>query len=128
VSVRVVRLGSPRAPDEGPRFGTVRRPPRGVAKADFAKRNFYDLWLPVLSPTPELVKAALQARDAREWQAFTKRFKTQLRRNEAAQVLELLAALSHSANFSLGCYCEDESRCHRSILRRLLAERGAAIV
>jgi uncharacterized protein YeaO (DUF488 family) len=128
MSIRVVRLGSPRAPGEGLRIGTVRRPPRGVAKADFAKRNFYDLWLPALSPTAGLVKEALQANDAKQWRAFTRRFKAELRRPEAVQILDLLSALSHSANFSVGCYCEDESRCHRSILRELLAERGAAIV
>jgi uncharacterized protein YeaO (DUF488 family) len=128
MSIRVVRLGSPRAPDEGLRIGTVRRPPRGVAKADFAKRNFYDLWLPALSPTAGLVKEALQARDAKQWRGFTRRFKAELRRPEAVQILDLLSALSHSANLSVGCYCEDESRCHRSILRELLAERGAAIV
>jgi uncharacterized protein YeaO (DUF488 family) len=128
VSIRVVRLGSARAPDEGLRIGTVRRPPRGVAKADFARRNFYDLWLPALSPTAGLVKDALQARDEKQWRAFRRRFKAELRRPEAVQILGLLSALSHSANFSVGCYCADESRCHRSILRELFAERGAAIV
>ncbi len=128
MSIRVVRLGSPRLPGEGLRIGTVRRPPRGVAKADFAKRDFYDLWLPVLSPTAGLVKEALQARDAKQWRSFSRRFRAELRRPEATQVLDLLAALSHTTNFSVGCYCEDESRCHRSILRALLAERGAATV
>jgi uncharacterized protein YeaO (DUF488 family) len=128
MSIRVVRLGSPRVPGEGLRMGTVRRPPRGVAKADFAKRDFYDLWLPVLAPTAGLVKEALQARDAKQWRSFSRRFKAELRRPEAEQVLDLLAALSHSTNFSVGCYCEDESRCHRSILRALLAERGATMV
>jgi uncharacterized protein YeaO (DUF488 family) len=127
MSIRVVRLGSPRTPGEGLRIGTVRRPPRGIAKADFGTRDFYDLWLPILSPTAGLVKQALQARDAKQWRAFTRRFKAELRRPEAVQTLALLAALSHSTNLSVGCYCEDESHCHRSILRELLAELGAAI-
>jgi uncharacterized protein YeaO (DUF488 family) len=127
MSIRIVRLGSPRAPDEGLRIGTVRRPPRGVAKAEFAKRNFYDVWLPVLSPSAPLVKEAMQARDPPAWRRFVRRYKTEMRESDAAHTLDLLAALSRSTNLSVGCYCDDESRCHRGILRELLHERGAII-
>lgn len=129
--LRIVRLGSPRHPDEGLRLGTVRRPPRGVGKAEFASRDFYDVWLPNLSPSAELVKAALQAAaddDERGWKAFTTRFRREMNAPEAAHLLDLLAAMSHRTPFSIGCYCEDESRCHRSVLRVLLEERGAQIV
>ena|SRR5277367_6601490 len=127
MSVRIVRLGSPRAQNEGLRIGTVRRPPRGVAKTDFATRNFYDVWLPALSPTPALVKEALEARTPQEWQKFAGRFKAEMHKTEAAHLLGLLSALSRSTNFSVGCYCEDESRCHRGILRDLLAQHGAIL-
>jgi uncharacterized protein YeaO (DUF488 family) len=127
MSLRIVRLGSPRAAGEGLRLGAVRRPPRGVPKAEFAKRDFYDLWLPLLSPSAELVKQALQARDEREWNAFVRRFRAELKTPAAQQLLDLLAALSKQSHFSIGCYCEDEARCHRSVLRALLAERGAEI-
>ncbi|WP_280154955.1 DUF488 family protein [Piscinibacter sp. XHJ-5] len=130
MSIRIVRLGEPRAAHEGLRLGTVRRPPRGVPKAEFAKRDFYDLWLPALSPSAELVKQALQAAadgDQREWTSFVKRFRAEMKQAEASQILDLLAALSHQTHFAIGCYCEDESRCHRSVLRSLLEERGAAI-
>lgn len=123
--VRVVRLGSARSPDEGPRLGTVRRPPRGVPKSQFAKRDFYDVWLPNLSPSQELVSFAMHSRGGDWWRSFERRFRAEMNKPEASRVLDLLAALSHGANFSLGCYCEDEQRCHRSILRRLLAGRGA---
>lgn len=123
--IRVVRLGSPRAPDEGVRIGTVRRPPRGVPKADFAKRDFYDVWLPALSPTADLVKDALHASDDREWAAFKRHFKAQMNEPDAARLLDLLAVMSQQANLSVGCYCEDESHCHRSVLRELLTQRGA---
>jgi uncharacterized protein YeaO (DUF488 family) len=123
--VEVVRLGSPRKADEGLRLGTVRRPPRGVPKTEFAKRDYYDVWLPILSPSQELVSFALQAKDERSWKAFERRFRAEMNKPDPARVLDLLAALSHQTNFSVGCYCENEERCHRSVLRKLLAERGA---
>ena len=128
--LRIVRLGTPRAPGEGTRIGTVRRPPRGVPKAEFASRDYYDVWYPLLSPTPELVKEALQAQaDAsdKEWVAFVKHFRKELAQPEASRTLDLLAALSHHSAMSLGCYCEDEARCHRSVLRAELLARGADI-
>jgi uncharacterized protein YeaO (DUF488 family) len=125
--IRIVQLGSPRAPGEGLRLGTVRRPPRGVRKEDFAKRNFYDVWLPNLAPSAEVVAQALAASDAREWAAFRRKYVAEMNQPDASRVLDLLAALSHQSAFSVGCYCEDESRCHRSVLRELLAQRGAAI-
>jgi uncharacterized protein YeaO (DUF488 family) len=128
--LRIVQLGTPRHRDEGLRLGTVRRPPRGVPKSEFASRDFYDVWLPNLSPSAELVKQALQAAaddDAREWKVFMTRFRREMAEPDAAHLLDLLAALSHTTSFSLGCYCEDESRCHRSVLRALLAERDADI-
>jgi uncharacterized protein YeaO (DUF488 family) len=125
MSITVVRLGSSRRPQEGLRLGTVRRPPRGVPKADFAKLNFYDVWLPNLSPSKDLVAFAQQARDEASWKAFERKFRAEMRKPEAGRVLDLLAALSHQTNFSLGCYCENEEHCHRSILKKLLAERGA---
>ena len=129
--LRIVRLGTPRAPGEGTRIGTVRRPPRGVPKAEFASRDYYDVWYPLLSPTPEHVKEALQAQaDAsdKEWAAFVKHFRKELAQPEASRTLDLLAALSHHSALSLGCYCEDEARCHRSVLRAELLARGAEIV
>jgi len=125
--IAVVRLGSPRKPHEGLRLGTVRRPPRGVPKTEFAKRDFYDVWLPNLSPTPDLVGIALHAEDEKSWKAFERKFRTEMKQPDAARLLDLLAALSHQTNFSVGCYCENENRCHRSILKKLLAERGAEI-
>ncbi len=126
MSISIVRLGSPRRPHEGLRVGTVRRPPRGVPKTDFAKRDFYDVWLPTLSPTPDLVALALDSReDARGWKTFERKFRAEMKQPGAAHLLDLLAALSHQTNLAVGCYCEDESRCHRSILRQLLADRGA---
>lgn len=127
MSVHIVRLGSPRGRDEGPRLGTVRRPPRGVPKSEFAKRDFYDVWLPLLSPSAELVTAALAAQDDKAWAKFVRAFRKELEGGTGRQVLELLAAQSHTANFAVGCYCEDERRCHRSVLRAMLQERGAAI-
>ncbi len=123
--VRIVRLGSPRLPGEGLRIGTVRRPPRGVPKADFARRDFYDVWLPVVAPSEELVKQAFGAGDERSWRTFVRRYRAEMKRPEAKAVLDLLAALSHGTSFTVGCYCADEGRCHRSVLRELLAERGA---
>ena len=128
MAIRVVRLGSPRAAGEGLRLGTVRRPPRGVPKAEHASRDFYDAWLPELAPSEELVKQAQQAADERAWRAFERRYRAEMRRPEAARLLDLLAALSHQTNLSVGCYCQDESHCHRSVLRELLREHGAEMV
>jgi uncharacterized protein YeaO (DUF488 family) len=126
VSVTVVRLGSPRLANEGLRLGTVRRPPRGVPKNQFAERDFYDVWLPIVAPSQPLVTMALQTDDDRSWKTFERKYRAEMKKPDAARVLDLLAALSHQTNFSVGCYCESERRCHRSILRELLAERGAA--
>ncbi|HLN01201.1 MAG TPA: DUF488 family protein [Bryobacteraceae bacterium] len=123
--IAVVRLGSPRKPNEGLRLGTVRRPPRGVPKAQFARLDYYDVWLPNLAPSQELVAFALRSRDDKSWKAFERKFRAEMKKPDTARVLDVLAALSHQTNFSLGCYCENEERCHRSILRKLLAERGA---
>ncbi len=128
MSIATVQLGSPRRPDEGLRIGTVRRPPRGVRKADYARRDFYDVWLPLLSPSPALVAQAKAASNAAAWRSFMRRFSAEMRQPEAARLLDLLAALSHQTNLSVGCYCPDESRCHRSVLRKLLAERRASLV
>jgi uncharacterized protein YeaO (DUF488 family) len=125
VAIRVVRLGSQRFPDEGLRIGTVRRPPRGVPKAQFASRNFYDVWLPILSPTATTLKLGLGAETDRRWAAFIRKFRAEMAKPDASATLNLLAAMSHRADFSIGCYCEDESHCHRSVLRALLGERGA---
>jgi uncharacterized protein YeaO (DUF488 family) len=127
MALSIVRLGSPRAPGEGLRIGTVRRPPRGVPKGEFAARDYYDVWLPALAPSEALVKAALQARTDAGWKSVVRRYRGEMAGKDAARLLDLLAALSHSASFSVGCYCEDESRCHRSVLRRLLEERGARL-
>ena len=127
MTISVVRLGSPRAKNEGLRIGTVRRPPRGVPKSEFAKRDFYDAWLPLLAPSQELLTFAVRAEDDRSWRTFVKRYRAEMAKPDAARVLELLAALSRQTNFAVGCYCEDENRCHRSVLRELLAERGAAL-
>ncbi|MEJ2220259.1 MAG: DUF488 family protein [Desulfobacterales bacterium] len=127
MAIRVVQLGSPRKKNEGLRVGTVRRPPRGVPKSEFARRDFYDVWLPNLSPSPELMKEGKSAQDDRSWALFRKKYRAEMNRPEAIRVLELLAALSHQTQMSVGCYCEDETRCHRSILRELLKERGADI-
>jgi uncharacterized protein YeaO (DUF488 family) len=127
MSIRVVRLGTPRAAGEGLRIGTVRRPPRGVPAARFAKDNWYDVWYPILAPSVETMKRAQAARTEREWSAFIKAYRAEMNAPEASRTLDLLATLSHTADFSVGCYCEDESRCHRSVLRELLASRGATI-
>jgi len=124
---RVVRLGSERIPGEGLRIGTVRRPPRGVAKAEFAAQNWYDVWLPNLAPSVGTLKCARTATTDKEWGAFKKKYRSEMATLENARTLDLLAALSHQTNFSVGCYCEDEARCHRSVLRALLEERGATI-
>ena len=129
MAIRVVRLGTTRASSEGPRLGTVRRPPRGVRKADYARRDFYDAWLPDLAPSAPLVRwiSAAPISEAR-WRTFAKRYRTEMKRPEAQRLLEVLALLSRAANFSVGCYCEDEARCHRSVLRELLAEHGASVL
>ncbi|AXK62434.1 MULTISPECIES: DUF488 domain-containing protein [Burkholderia] len=127
MAIRIVRLGTPRAPGEGLRIGTVRRPPRGVPKAEFASRNYYDVWLPTLSPSAELVAQALTAETDAQWRAFARHFRAEMAHGDAPKVLDLLAALSATSAFSIGCYCEDAHRCHRSVLRELLAERGATI-
>lgn len=127
MAVRIVRLGSPRGKAEGLRVGTVRRPPRGVSKREFGSRDFYDVWLPNLAPSEELLKRALQAKDERAWRSFARSYRAEMKHPEARRVLDLLAALSQEADFSVGCYCTDENRCHRSILRELLEERGAKI-
>ena len=127
MAIRVVRLGTDRLPGEGLRIGTVRRPPRGVKKSEFASRNFYDVWLPLLSPSAETVKLGLTAETDREWAKFVKRYRVEMAKPEPEATLNLLAALSKQADFSVGCYCEDEARCHRSVLRELLRERGAVV-
>lgn len=127
MAISIVRLGSARQRDEGPRLGTVRRPPRGVPKSEFASRDFYDVWLPTLAPSSALVSAALRATDDAAWRRFERRFTAELKHPDASHLLDALAALSHTANFSIGCYCEDERRCHRSVLRRELKKRGADI-
>jgi uncharacterized protein YeaO (DUF488 family) len=125
--ITVVRLGAPRTQNEGLRLGTVRRPPRGVPKTQFAKLDFYDVWLPNIAPSQELVSFALGVKDAKAWKTFERKYRAEMNQPDASRVLDLLAALSHQTNFAVGCYCEDEQHCHRSILRQLLAERGAAL-
>ena len=128
MAIRIVQLGTPRLADEGLRIGTVRRPPRGVPKAAYAARDFYDVWLPELAPSEPLVKLALGARDDRSWRAFERRYRAEMKAPPAARLLDLLAALSQHTNLSVGCYCADPARCHRSVLRALLVERGARVV
>jgi len=127
MSISIVRLGTPRKKGEGLRIGTVRRPPRGVPKSDFARLDYYDVWFPNLSPSAELVQEALAANDAKAWAAVRRKFRHEMSDPDRSRELDLLAALSHESNFALGCYCEDENRCHRSFLRELLSERGAEI-
>jgi uncharacterized protein YeaO (DUF488 family) len=128
MAIRIVRLGTERAPNEGARIGTVRRPPRGVPKSRFSSGNWYDVWFPNLAPSAETVKLGLTSTTQRQWDHFMKRYRAEMASPENSRVLDVLAALSHEANFSVGCYCEDESRCHRSVLRRLLLDRGAKVV
>jgi uncharacterized protein YeaO (DUF488 family) len=128
MAIRVVRLGSPRARGEGLRIGTVRRPPRGVPKAEFSSRDFYDVWFPTLAPSVETMQRGQAASTPAEWTAFTKAYRAEMQAPEASRALDLLAALSHTADVSVGCYCEDEAHCHRSVLRTLLAGRGARLV
>ena len=127
MTIRIVRLGTPRSSGEGTRLGTVRRPPRGVPKTEFARRDYYDVWFPVLSPSAELMKTAQAAKTDKQWAAFFRKFRAEMNIPAANQSLDVLAALSQHSNLSLGCYCEDEQRCHRSQLRTLLLERGAQV-
>ncbi len=127
MAVSIVQLGTPRKSKEGLRIGTVRRPPRGVKKSDYAKENYYDVWYPNLAPSAALVKQALSAKDARAINAFRRKYRAEMNHPDRSRELDLLAALSHHSNFSVGCYCEDENRCHRYVLRELLKERGARL-
>jgi uncharacterized protein YeaO (DUF488 family) len=127
MAVRIVRLGTPRHASEGLRIGTVRRPPRGVPKAEFSSQNWYDVWFPVLAPSVETMKLGQAADTPARWTAFTRRYRAEMSAPEASHALDLLAALSQATNFSVGCYCEDEAHCHRSVLRELLSARGAVI-
>jgi uncharacterized protein YeaO (DUF488 family) len=125
MAIRIVRLGSPRTDGEGTRIGTVRRPPRGVPRAEFASRNYYDVWFPNLAPSIETMKLGQAASTPAEWARFVKKYRAEMATPENSHAIALLAALSHQANFSVGCYCENESHCHRSVLRELLAASGA---
>ena len=125
MAVRVVRLGTARSAGEGTRIGTVRRPPRGVPKSKFASQNWYDVWFPNLAPSVETMKRGQAAKTPAQWKAFFKKYRAEMARPDNAHAIALLAALSHQANFSVGCYCEDEAHCHRSVLRVLLKEKGA---
>jgi uncharacterized protein YeaO (DUF488 family) len=127
MSVQIVRLGTTRRSNEGLRIGTVRRPPRGVKKSEYASQNWYDVWLPNVAPTAELMRQGQTAESDKEWSRFVKKYRSEISSPDKSRILDLLAALSHTSNFSVGCYCENESRCHRSILRELLAERGAKL-
>jgi uncharacterized protein YeaO (DUF488 family) len=127
MTIRVVRLGTPRSKGEGVRIGTVRRPPRGVPKGQFASRNWYDVWLPLLAPSVEAMNLAHASRALAQWARFQKKYRAEMAKPDAQRVLDLLAKLSRDADFSVGCYCEDETRCHRSILRELLIARGAKV-
>ena len=128
MAISIVRLGSPRGAGEGLRLGTVRRPPRGVPRTEFASRDFYDVWMPMLAPSDALVTVGQQAIEARAWSAFTRRYRAEMKAPDASRLLDLLAALSHQTDLAVGCYCADEARCHRSVLRTLLSERGARLV
>lgn len=125
MAIRIARLGSPREDAEGLRIGTVRRPPRGVPKAELASRDFYDVWLPNLAPSEELLKLGKAVESEKHWRTFARKYRAEMKSSEKSRLLDLLAALSHQSHFSVGCYCADETRCHRSLLRELLAERGA---
>jgi uncharacterized protein YeaO (DUF488 family) len=128
MAIRIVRLGTPRNAGEGTRIGTVRRPPRGVPKTQFAAQNWYDVWYPNLAPSAETVKLGQNAETPARWRAFARKYRSEMATADNSRTIELLAALSHHSNFSVGCYCEDESRCHRSVLRELLVEAGAHVV
>jgi uncharacterized protein YeaO (DUF488 family) len=125
--LRVVRLGTPRIEGEGVRIGTVRRPPRGVPKTDFAAKNWYDVWFPALAPSLETMKLAQRAMTATQWATFVRKYRAEMAKPDANHAAELLATLSHYVNFSVGCYCENEARCHRAVLRDLLIEKGAEV-
>jgi uncharacterized protein YeaO (DUF488 family) len=128
MAIRIVRLGGPRLRGEGLRLGTVRRPPRGVPKSETASRDFYDVWMPDVAPSELLLKRAHEAGDdPARWKGFVRRYRSEMKRPEARRLLDLLAALSHTTDLSVGCYCADETRCHRSVLRELLIERGATL-
>ncbi len=127
MAIRIVQLGSPRAAGEGLRVGTVRRPPRGVPKAAFASRDYYDVWLPALAPSAALVAQGLAVDNDKEWLAFNRKYRAEMKQPDASHLLDTFAALSHQTALSMGCYCENESRCHRSLLRELLLQRGASI-
>lgn len=127
MAVRIVRLGSPRLPGEGLRIGTVRRPPRGVPKSEYARRDFYDVWLPTLAPSQATMDMAHAATTPAQWRAFFRRYRSEMKRPDAAHAIALLAALSHASDFSVGCYCEDEAHCHRHALRELLRDAGATL-
>ncbi len=123
--VRVVRLGTARHPEEGLRIGTVRRPPRGVARAEFSRQDWYDVWFPNLAPSAPTMKLGLEAETPAQWSAFIRKYRSEMASPDAAHAIELLAALSRHSNFSVGCYCENENHCHRSVLQALLKEKGA---
>jgi len=127
MTIRIVRLGTSRRKDEGLRIGTVRRPPRGVPKSEFASQNWYDVWLPDVAPSLELMKLGQSVKTAKEWTVFTRKYKAEMKKPEKSRLLDLLAALSQDTNISVGCYCENEARCHRSILGELLAVHGAKL-
>lgn len=127
MAIRVVRLGTERSPGEGLRIGTVRRPPRGVPKTEYSKRNYYDVWFPTLAPTPETMEIAKGAKSDADWKRFFSQYRKEMAEPAPRHVIALLAALSHATDFSVGCYCEDETRCHRFVLRQLLADAGAAM-
>jgi uncharacterized protein YeaO (DUF488 family) len=127
MAIRIVRLGTDRFSGEGLRIGTVRRPPRGVRKSEYASQNWYDVWLPNLAPTAELMKLGRAAESEKDWAAFIRKYRAEMADPEKSRILDLLAALSHGTNFSVGCYCENEAHCHRSVLRELLAQRGAEL-
>lgn len=127
MSIRIVRLGSPRVRGEGVRIGTVRRPPRGVPRSEFASQDWYDVWYPNLSPSVETMQLGQAAATPAQWQAFVRKYRSEMAAPESARTIELLAALSHQTDFSLGCYCADETRCHRSVLRELLLAAGAEV-
>lgn len=128
MTVHIVRLGTERVPNEGIRVGTVRRPPRGVPKNEYSTQNWYDVWFPNLSPSLELMKLGQNAKNENEWKGFLRKFRAEMTTPENSRTLDLLAALSHQSNVSIGCYCADEQHCHRSVLRSLLLERSAKVV
>jgi len=127
MALKIVKLGSPRSANEGLRIGTVRRPPRGVPKTEFASQDWYDVWYPNIAPSVETMKLGQSVESDKDWAAFSKKYRAEMNEPDASRNLDLLAALSHQANFAVGCYCENEARCHRSLLRGLLQERGASI-